>query len=369
MKALRPRWTSLYAARKRRKNAAAILPELPNTFFGWIPTLYRVTEEQVLASAGLDAYVFLAFFRMAVKFTAITFFLQLVIMFPVHYKHTGGVGLPDPGAAGNSSTNDTEYSSAYQPYTFASEYYTSAKDASGEEDREVAPSETMLWLYFMFVYLFTGILLWLIITETKKIIRVRQAYLGSQSTITDRTIRLSGIPEELRSDEMIKETIENLDIGKVESVLLCKDWRELDELVTRRQNILRKLEEAWTVHLGPRKSGNIRKLVQGSDVAQEESEDGRGEDSRLLGGDSDAQNGTTAENRERPKTRIWHGFLGLQSRLIDAIDYHEEQLRKLDESIKTTRNKIFKPTPLAFVTLDSTATSVCQTPLTALQDN
>ena len=54
---LRPRWTTLYAARKRQKNAASILPELPDTFFGWIPALYRITEDQVLASAGLDAFV------------------------------------------------------------------------------------------------------------------------------------------------------------------------------------------------------------------------------------------------------------------------------------------------------------------------
>ena len=33
------------------------MPELPDSFFGWIPVLYKVTEEEVLASAGLDAYV------------------------------------------------------------------------------------------------------------------------------------------------------------------------------------------------------------------------------------------------------------------------------------------------------------------------
>ena len=54
---LRPRWTGLYAARKRQKNSAKPLPELPDTFFGWLPTLYRITEEEVLASAGLDAFV------------------------------------------------------------------------------------------------------------------------------------------------------------------------------------------------------------------------------------------------------------------------------------------------------------------------
>jgi hypothetical protein len=40
-----------------QSDAALSLPDLPDTFFGWIPVIYRVTDDQVLASAGLDAYV------------------------------------------------------------------------------------------------------------------------------------------------------------------------------------------------------------------------------------------------------------------------------------------------------------------------
>lgn len=54
---LRPRWTGLYAARKKQKDEATSLPDLPDTFFGWIIPLWRITDQQVLASAGLDAYV------------------------------------------------------------------------------------------------------------------------------------------------------------------------------------------------------------------------------------------------------------------------------------------------------------------------
>lgn len=57
VQALRPRWTSLYAARKRQKYAASNLPELPDSFFGWIPVLYRISEDEILATAGLDAFV------------------------------------------------------------------------------------------------------------------------------------------------------------------------------------------------------------------------------------------------------------------------------------------------------------------------
>lgn len=55
---LRPRWKNLYAARRRQLEPSSIkLPALPDTFFGWIPALYRITEDQVLEAAGLDAFV------------------------------------------------------------------------------------------------------------------------------------------------------------------------------------------------------------------------------------------------------------------------------------------------------------------------
>lgn len=54
---LRPRWPSLYAARKRRLEPKISLPALPNSFLGWMPKLYRITEQEVLAAAGLDAFV------------------------------------------------------------------------------------------------------------------------------------------------------------------------------------------------------------------------------------------------------------------------------------------------------------------------
>lgn len=364
---LRPRWTSLYAARKKQKNAASILPELPDTFFGWIPALYRITEDQVLASAGLDAFVvssskgprttdaqclihwqFLHFFKMATKYIAITFFFSLVVLLPVHVHDTGSFGLP---VLGNSTTNSTTAFGAYHNAPPALGISRSGKAAKGKESK---PTDLMLWIYVVFVYLFSILALYLIVTETKKVIRIRQDYLGSQSTVTDRTIRLSGIPEELRSEEMIKEAIENLQIGKVERVLLCKDWKELDDLVARRMSIVRKLEEAWTVHLGQPRHGGNRVLLRASGGNENHVD----EFEHLLDINNNDQPHVDTATSDRPMTRIWHGFLGLQSRRIDAIDYYEEKLNKFDEKIHSSRKKVYKPTPLAFVTLDSTAAAV-----------
>lgn len=57
MKILRPRWPGMYAARKKTVGAAESLPELPNSLFGWMPALWKITEKQVLTSGGLDAFV------------------------------------------------------------------------------------------------------------------------------------------------------------------------------------------------------------------------------------------------------------------------------------------------------------------------
>lgn len=285
---------------------------------------------------------------MATKYIAVTFFFSLVVLLPVHVHDTGDYGLPNTG---NYTANST---TALRVYGNTSPMLDSVGPGKAAKGKAGKPTDLMLWIYVVFVYLFSFFALYLIITETKKVIRIRQDYLGSQSTVTDRTIRLSGIPEELRSEEMIKEAIENLQIGKVESVLLCKDWKELDDLVARRMGILRKLEEAWTVHLGQPKHGGNRVLLRASGGNQNHVD----EFENLLDGENNEQPHVNTARSDRPTTRIWHGLLSLQSRRIDAIDYYEEKLHRLDEKIQASRNKVYKPTPLAFVTLDSTAAAV-----------
>ena len=89
-------------------------------------------------------------------------------------------------------------------------------------------STDYLWMYLVFVYAISGFIIYLLVTETERIIGIRQQFLGSQHTVADRTIRLSGIPSSLRSEKSIKDYIERLDIGRVDSVSLCHGWKELD---------------------------------------------------------------------------------------------------------------------------------------------
>jgi hypothetical protein len=296
---------------------------------------------------------YLAFFKMAIKFLLVTLFFALAVIKPVHDTHRDKEEQGDKGNATSIPLPETlerlgaRFSSAInarKPSGPVYDYYTD-----------------YLWMYIVFAYLFTGLLMYLIVSETRRIIEVRQEYLGSQTTITDRTIRLSGIPASLRSEDKIRDFIENLGIGKVDSVTLCKNWKELDERFTARDGILRKLEEAWTVYLGSRRverSMETLPFVQppppGPDVGVD---DGTREESQLLNDTDRDPDLTVPYARQRPMAKIRYGRFKLRSKSVDAINYYEEKLRRLDDEIKAQRKKDFEPTPLAFVTMDSVASA------------
>jgi calcium permeable stress-gated cation channel len=265
---------------------------------------------------------------MSIRFLTVAFLLAAAIMVPINTHFVGGKGHKKKFEA------DTSY----------------------------------LWSYLVFTYTFTALALYFIVSETKKIIRVRQDYLGSQSTITDRTIRLSGIPPDLRTEEKISEILEKLQIGKVESVTICRNWKEIDNLMDERAYILRNLERVWTAHLGNK---DVQRNVQTPHISEprpsnegvDDEDANEQEHDPLMGG---SNNHVTAYEKPRPTARIWYGFLKLQSRKVDAIDYYEEKLRKVDEKIKAARKKEYKPTALAFVTMDSIP--ACQMAVQALID-
>ncbi|TQS36172.1 hypothetical protein Golomagni_03381 [Golovinomyces magnicellulatus] len=348
---LRPRWKSLYAARKRNCVHTSALPELPDTFFGWIPALHSVTEEQILGAAGLDAYVFLAFFKMSIKLFATIFLIAVLVLAPInnHYDWLPTFGNP---------TDNREISRlvSLQSTGIQNETVSTPISTSGNNENRIGPDPTYLWVYLIFTYIFTGLAIFFMISQTKSIIEIRQKYLGSQSTVTDRTFKLSGIPPELRTETQIKKMVETLCIGEVESVSLVRNWKKLDKLMDQRNSILRSLEELWAMYQKKLKLRSEDRFIYRQDSIQ----DPQGERDTLLYQD---QNNVAMENL-RPKTKIYYGVFWLYSRNVDAISYYDKKLRSLDEKILAARKNEYPSTPMAFITMDST--SACQIAVQAL---
>lgn len=288
-------------------------------------------------------------------------FFATVVLWPINAHYVNFVP-PIGGESSSAGDFANTFHASYRP----SQLYmpgTEIDSLGDKDDGDMSRKHGYLWSYVVFTYFFTGLTIYYLNRETFRIIRYRQDYLGSQSTVTDRTFRLTGIPMDLRSEEKLKNLIEKLDIGTVDTITICRNWQKLDGLVDMRDQTLRDLEAAWAkllkykedhgkgrIHRRANADGPIARNSQDDD-----SDDEAGENGHLLENEPDQPDW---EEEGRPKTKVPYGFLGWRSRKADAIDYYSEKLRRLDERIVEARKKEFTPTDMALVTMDSVAS--CQ---------
>lgn len=220
---LRVRYPKIYVANFNHFNSNYLhsssrqkLPRLPSkSFFGWIPVLYSIDEQQVLDHAGLDAVVFLGFFKMGIKILFCCVALAVFVISPIRYKYTNKV----------DDDNDGDNMSLMR--------------YKGDEYPQY------LWMYTAFTYIFTSIVGWFLFEQTIKIIKKRQLYLGKQKSITDRTIKVIGIPPLLRDEDTLKRHIESLGVGQVDTVEIVREWGDLNRLFKLRKKVLGNLERHW----------------------------------------------------------------------------------------------------------------------------
>ncbi|KAH3665896.1 hypothetical protein OGAPHI_004085 [Ogataea philodendri] len=337
-------------------------PPLPSkSLFGWLPIVWRITEAEVLEYAGLDAFVFLGFFKMSIKLLSICWLFSSIIISPIRYYFTGDYDQGD----GNDKTASDSPSEATDYYTY-------------------------LWVYVIFTYIFTFVTKHFLMQQTRKVIECRQKVLGSQKSVTDRTIRLSGIPPELRNERALRDTIESLGIGKVSKIVICREWKKLDTLFHQRDRIIRSLEIYWAQYIGTTKNPtfNIRPYAESSYPLTRDSHRYRDDDEEAADESISTENdisesdildyeytsntaveydadsstdsnpfGTfgSAVYKKRPQIKL--GFKGLWGKSVDAIDYYTQQLKVIDEEILAARQRHYPATPTAFITMDSVATA------------
>jgi hypothetical protein len=338
---LRFKWPKLYAARRARRKG---LPQLANSLFGWMLSLYNISEDEILEHAGLDAFVFLGFFKTAIKLLFICSVCGVTIISPIRLYYTGKYDQDDDKFVGQLWKR-----------------YLGYVGDDGVSDHEPEDFMNYLWVYVIFTYIFTMLTAYLVLKQTNKVVRIRQEYLGRQSSITDRTIRLSGIPRDMRTDTALKEHIESLGIGTVRSIKICRNWANLDRLFDERDKVIQKLERAWCEYLGPtwsKSPENGLSLIntessQPSEISLDEAEETAG---LLTSSTGAVQLGSSRRSYSRPKEKL--GLFGWFGKEVDVIDRYTYRLEILDEEIRTIRlEEEFEALGTAFVTMDSVASA------------
>ncbi|ODQ81711.1 hypothetical protein BABINDRAFT_170398 [Babjeviella inositovora NRRL Y-12698] len=216
----RARWPRFYAVRTLRKSG---LRALPPGLFHWIKALYAISDDEILRGCGLDAFVYLGFFRMAIRIFGVCTVLAITVISPIRLYYTG----------------------QYDKDGVLRSIRWRGEDP--DPDPEMAP---YLWMYPVFTYIFTLLTLFFLFQQTQTVVSTRQRYLGAQNSITDRTISLHGIPTGLSNALALQRLLEDLGIGRVRDVKLCYDWSALRALFARRARLTRALEEAYAAYLG-----------------------------------------------------------------------------------------------------------------------
>ncbi|KAH3902060.1 related to A.thaliana hyp1 protein [Saccharomycodes ludwigii] len=314
-----------YASRKYKIDGIPSWKE--GSLFGWVVVLYKITDEQVLEYAGLDAFVFLGFFKMCIKTISICSLFAVLIISPVRYHHTGRY---DDGDDNSYSMLVKRYVTEMVPKLIANTTdINNPTIGDGGQEEQV---ENYLWMYVIFTYFFTILVLYILMKQTKLVVNIRQKYLGRQNKVTDRTIRITGIPVELRTEETLKYTIETLKIGKVSSITICREWTYLNKLFNYRKKVLRELEL---------KLAECPEELRDMEIYVNESYS-IGENTPPV-----------AKNSGRPVIRT--GLWGLFGEKVDAIAFFNNQLKCLDKEIIEARSRQYHTTPTAFVTMDSVA--------------
>ncbi|KAI8606369.1 hypothetical protein EDD21DRAFT_298251, partial [Dissophora ornata] len=200
----------LYSPRTRLKVNPS--PPMSMHFLGWIKPTIKIPEEFYVANVGLDAVMFLRFLKMCLQFCVFNALVVGIILLPIHY--TGGNGLsevPRMSIANIIDGSDVLWSHVILTYVV-----------------------TLSWMFLLFKNYWQ----WMDLRREYTLQRIRQG------EIAERSIFISRLPTNLRSDAALKQYFESLKMGPVESATVVQHCGRLSQKIDRRESALNMLEKA-----------------------------------------------------------------------------------------------------------------------------
>ncbi|KAG0338810.1 hypothetical protein BG004_007067 [Podila humilis] len=340
---LRTRWPVIFAPRSKLRRHTP--PILSSTFFGWLPQLMRIPENELLDCVGLDAVMLLRFFRMCMKLFILCAIPGLLVVLPV------GIYTGDD----NSSI-------------------TVPDDDDGMDDIDSSPTtptssgSPLLYLFtqFTFTWAFSILTLYMIWHTYEGYISIRRQYLLKRhKSITNRTVMVVGLPTYLQNDRALATFYESLGTGTVESAHVCRHVGRLKRLIQLRAGALRNLELVYAQYYGnpSRREDYDPEAIQAENERHSTDELARPTTTATTStsaatttvDDASSLNQTVVATgrklKKRPTMRL--GFLGIFGKKVDKIDHYREVFAALDKAVQKLRmSRIFAASSIGFVTFE-----------------
>ncbi|KAI8330473.1 hypothetical protein BC941DRAFT_440604 [Chlamydoabsidia padenii] len=356
---LRVRWPSMYAPRLNMKKHAP--KQLSSSFFGWILSVLRTPNAEVLEKVGLDAVVMLQFLLMAAKLFALCGFFGTVVLYPI--SRMGGDLLNSTNPNHNSTDNTTAY------------YYL-------DDPSTTAPtSNSFLWIYLFFTYFFCLATFYFTFLNYRDYVRIRQEFmLRIGKSIPSRTVLVTGIPPSLRSDKRLADYFEKLGVGVVDSVHIIRHVDRLMDFIKQRAIYLRQLETAYTRFWGNpcddptydpdtllneaeqdqrlnalnwSTTSSINNASSSHEQQDEHCDDDDVTRPLLPVHQQQKKKKSTRKHKEPSRPLAKDGFMGVVGKHVDAIEYYTDKFNEMDAMVmKARKHGKFLPTSVGFVTFE-----------------
>lgn len=219
---VRPYNNVVYAPRAKYADSKHAPPPVSKGLFGWIPPLIRTKEHDLVERVGLDAAIFMRVCRM---FRDI--FTVLTIL---------GCGIIIPAVLIETQKN-----------------YDSQDFFNRLTPQAMAYGDGAHWAYVLAAYVFDIAIMYFLWINYRHVVRLRREYFNSpdyQRSLHARTLLVTDIPQELRSDEGIARITDEVKATHdMPRTAIARNVKDLPELVEEYEKAVRELEEHLAKYL------------------------------------------------------------------------------------------------------------------------
>lgn len=220
---LRPYNSVVYAPRAKYADNKHAPPPVTKGLFGWIPPLLKTKEKDLVEKVGLDAAVFMRVCRMLRNIFSILAVICCGILIPSNL-----VG------ASKSGVSHVNFFTRLTPIYLYS-----------------APSS--LWAYVIVAWLMNIVIIYFLWANYRQVARLRREYFDSpdfQRSLHARTLMMTDIPKQFRSDEGIARIIDEVKVAQDHPrTAIARNVRDLPDLIEQYEEAVRQLEEHLAKYL------------------------------------------------------------------------------------------------------------------------
>lgn len=285
---LRRRWRRIYMPRAVLHAAEPSDPASVDRpgMFGWIVPTWKVSDRTLLDTVGLDAVVFLDFMKTSAVFFGVCAVSATVVLMPVNWTRHGSTDSDTdvPGDDEKHAGGDTLVVLRHLVHQIEGHKHSNSTTRNPTLLDIIIDPQTTTSLHLLFTYFFSLLALYLFHKNFHRFLAAKQTFsISRKSSVPARTVLVSAIPRQLRSERALKEYFEQTCGWPVESVQVVRHvGSDLRDALKRRDHAMRQLEKAWWDYKGDTDKGRIRLDDQVDfTTLRNESESTSGEESRL----------------------------------------------------------------------------------------